>query len=154
MGFMKKKLCIIIGVILTLLLLLFVYALTEMGSTNLDGIPPVELTEGYELYARDVNWNNIIINKQDEHVREKQDQAYEPGIGYAVCENVKYYFVQKEKALIGVNNGEYLLINTENDQIQMRTQDKDEFQEYLKKTYGIKTMKWIRAGKYFEDFGK
>lgn len=36
---MKKKLCIIIGVILTLLLLLFVYALTEMGSTNLDGIP-------------------------------------------------------------------------------------------------------------------
>ena len=61
----------------------------------------VELTEGYELYARDVNWNNIIINKQDEHVREKQDQAYEPGIGYAVCENVKYYFVQKEKALIG-----------------------------------------------------
>ncbi|WP_274954531.1 hypothetical protein [Anaerostipes butyraticus] len=71
-----------------------------------------------------------------------------------MCENVKYYFVQKEKALIGVNNGEYLLINTENDQIQMRTQDKDEFQEYLKKTYGIKTMKWIRAGKYFEDFGK
>ena len=83
---MKKKLCIIIGVILTLLLLLFVYALIEMGSTNLDGIPPVELTEGYELYARDVNWNNIIINKQEEHVQEKQDQAYEPGIGYAVCE--------------------------------------------------------------------
>lgn len=153
---MKKKFGIITGIILTLLLLLFVHVLIEMGNTNLDGIPPIELTKGYELYARDVNWNNIIINKKEEYVteKEKQNQAYEPGIGYAVCENVKYYFVQKEKGLIGVNHGEYLLVDAENDQIEMRTQDKDEFQHYLNETYGMKEISWIRARKHFENFGK
>lgn len=33
---------------------------------------PKELTKKYELYAKDVNWENIIINKQGEYVKENE----------------------------------------------------------------------------------
>lgn len=42
---------------------------------------PKELTKKYELYAKDVNWENIIINKQGEYVKENEkNKNYEQGI--------------------------------------------------------------------------
>lgn len=64
---MKKK-SILFCIILIFFLLMTLYVLKEMGDTNLDGIPPIELSKKYELYAKDVNWKNIIVQKKYDYV--------------------------------------------------------------------------------------
>ncbi len=84
---------------------------------------PKELTKKYELYAKDVNWENIIINKQGEYVKENEkNKNYEQGIGLAVCQHVKYYYVSKSKEVILVNNNKgYLYIDTTKDKLSKPT---------------------------------
>ena len=84
---------------------------------------PKELTKKYELYAKDVNWENIIINKQGEYVKENEkNKNYEQGIGLAVCQHIKYYYVSKSKEVILVNNNKgYLYIDTTIDKISKPT---------------------------------
>lgn len=84
---------------------------------------PKELTKKYELYAKDVNWENIIINKQSEYVKENEkNKNYEQGIGLAVCQHVKYYYVSKSKEVILVNNNKgYLYIDTTKDKLSKPT---------------------------------
>ena len=84
---------------------------------------PKELTKKYELYAKDVNWENIIINKQGEYVKENEkNKNYEQGIGLAVCQHVKYYYVPKSKEVILVNNNKgYLYIDTTKDKLSKPT---------------------------------
>lgn len=144
-----------ICMIFIFLLLIILYALKKMGDTNLDGIPPVELSKKYELYAKDPNWRNIIIQKKYEYVtkKEKQSLQYEEGIGCTMCDHVKYYFVQKDKKIIGVDNGEYLLIDAQNDQTIMKTKNEKDFLKYLSEKYSIEDVKWIRARQHFEKFG-
>lgn len=84
---------------------------------------PKELTKKYELYAKDVNWENIIINKQGEYVKENEkNKNYEQGIGLAVCQHIKYYYVSKSKEVILVNNNKgYLDIDTTKDKLSKPT---------------------------------
>ena len=84
---------------------------------------PKELTKKYELDAKDVNWENIIINKQGEYVKENEkNKNYEQGIGLAVCQHVKYYYVSKSKEVILVNNNKgYLYIDTTKDKLSKPT---------------------------------
>ena len=84
---------------------------------------PKELTKKYELYAKDVNWENIIINKQGEYVKENEkNKNYEQGIGLAVCQHIKYYYVSKSKEVILVNNNKgYLYIDTTKDKLSKPT---------------------------------
>lgn len=84
---------------------------------------PKELTKKYELYAKDVNWENIIINKQGEYVKENEkNKNYEQGIGLAVCQHIKYYYVSKSKEIILVNNNKgYLYIDTTKDKLSKPT---------------------------------
>ena len=113
---------------------------------------PKELTKKYELYAKDVNWENIIINKQGEYVKENEkNKNYEQGIGLAVCQHVKYYYVSKSKEVILVNNNKgYLYIDTTKDKLSKPTKNKTKFLNEIKKQYKINSIKWIRARAYFE----
>lgn len=151
---MKKK-SILFCIILIFFLLMTLYVLKEMGDTNLDGIPPIELSKKYELYAKDVNWKNIIVQKKYDYVTEKERQSsqYEDGIGYMICDHVKYYFVRKDKKIIGVDNGEYLLIDIQNDKIVEKTENEKDFLKYLSEKYLITDINWIRAREHFEKFG-
>ncbi len=151
---MKKK-SILFCIILIFFLLMTLYVLKEMGDTNLDGIPPIELSKKYELYAKDVNWKNIIVQKKYDYVTEKERQSsqYEDGIGYMICDHVKYYFVRKDKKIIGVYNGEYLLIDIQNDKIVEKTENEKDFLKYLSEKYLITDINWIRAREHFEKFG-
>lgn len=95
---------------------------------------PKELTKKYELYAKDVNWENIIINKQGEYVKENEkNKNYEQGIGLAVCQHVKYYYVSKSKEVILVNNNKgYLYIDTTKDKLSKPTKNKTKFLNEIK----------------------
>ncbi len=146
---MLRKVMIILIVILFSAVLCFFW---ESKDTNLDGIPPQNLSKKYELYSRDVNWKNIIVNKKMEFVSndEKNSSNYEEGIGYMMCQYVKYYFVSEGKGAIGVrNNTGYLCIDLKKDKIVVRTKDLDSFKIYLQKNYKIMKIKWIKARKNF-----
>ena len=95
---------------------------------------PKELTKKYELYAKDVNWENIIINKQGEYVKENEkNKNYEQGIGLAVCQHVKYYYVSKSKEVILVNNNKgYLYIDTTKDKLSKPTNNTTKFLNEIK----------------------
>ena len=95
---------------------------------------PKELTKKYELYAKDVNWEHIIINKQGEYVKENEkNKNYEQGIGLAVCQHVKYYYVSKSKEVILVNNNKgYLYIDTTKDKLSKPTKNKTKFLNEIK----------------------
>ena len=101
---------------------------------------PKELTKKYELYAKDVNWENIIINKQGEYVKENEkNKNYEQGIGLAVCQHIKYYYVSKSKEVILVNNNKgYLYIDTTKDKLSKPTKIYKELKlEYNKQQISI-----------------
>ena len=127
---MKKVTKIIIAILLIIIIAtigLLATFLIQSSDENVDGAPPKELTKKYELYAKDVNWENIIINKQGEYVKENEkNKNYEQGIGLAVCQHVKYYYVSKP------------------------TKNKTKFLNEIKKQYKINSIKWIRARAYFE----
>ena len=85
--------------------------------------------------------------------KERQSSQYEDGIGYMICDHVKYYFVRKDKKIIGVDNGEYLLIDIQNDKIVEKTENEKDFLKYLSEKYLITDINWIRAREHFEKFG-
>ena len=123
---MKKVTKIIIAILLIIIIAtigLLATFLIQSSDENVDGAPPKELTKKYELYAKDVNWENIIINKQGEYVKENEkNKNYEQGIGLAVCQHVKYYYVSKSKEVILVNNNKgYLYIDTTKDKLSKPT---------------------------------
>nr|WP_294688500.1 hypothetical protein [uncultured Anaerostipes sp.] len=152
---MKKVTKIIIAILLIIIIAtigLLATFLIQSSGENVDGAPPKELTKKYELYAKDVNWENIIINKQGEYVKENEkNKNYEQGIGLAVCQHVKYYYVSKSKEVILVNNNKgYLYIDTTKDKLSKPTKNKTKFLNEIKKQYKINSIKWIRARAYFE----
>lgn len=152
---MKKVTKIIIAILLIIIIAtigLLATFLIQSSDENVDGAPPKELTKKYELYAKDVNWENIIINKQGEYVKENEkNKNYEQGIGLAVCQHVKYYYVSKSKEVILVNNNKgYLYIDTTKDKLSKPTKNKTKFLNEIKKEYKINSIKWIRARAYFE----
>nr|WP_294698792.1 hypothetical protein [uncultured Anaerostipes sp.] len=152
---MKKVTKIIIAILLIIIIAtigLLATFLIQSSDENVDGAPPKELTKKYELYAKDVNWENIIINKQGEYVKENEkNKNYEQGIGLAVCQHVKYYYVSKSKEVILVNNNKgYLYIDTTKDKLSKPTKNKTKFLNEIKKQYKINSIKWIRARAYFE----
>ena len=152
---MKKVTKIIIAILLIIIIAtigLLATFLIQSSDENVDGAPPKELTKKYELYAKDVNWENIIINKQGEYVKENEkNKNYEQGIGLAVCQHVKYYYVSKSKEVILVNNNKgYLYIDTTKDKLSKPTKNKTKFLNEIKKQYKINSIKWIRARSYFE----
>ena len=154
---MKKTTKIILSILLLIIIAiigLLAAFFIQSGDENLDGAPPKELTKKYELYAKDVNWNNIIINKQDEYVKENEkNKNYEQGIGLAVCQHVKYYYVSKDIILVNNNKG-YIAIDTTKDKISKPTKNKTKFINQVKKQYKINKIKWIRARSYFEEMDR
>lgn len=150
---MKKATKIILSILLIVVIAiigLLATFLIQSSDENLDGAPPKELTAKYELYARDVNWENIIINKQNEYVKENEkNKNYETGIGLAVCQHVKYYYVSKDIILVNNNKG-YIAIDTTKDKISKPIKNKTKFINQVKKQYKINNIKWIRARAYFE----
>lgn len=150
---MKKVTKIIIAILLIIIIAtigLLATFLIQSSDENVDGAPPKELTKKYELYAKDVNWENIIINKQDEYVKENEkNKNYEQGIGLVVCQHVKYYYVSKDIILVNNNKG-YISIDTTKDKISKPIQNKTKFINQIKKQYKINNIKWIRARTYFE----
>ena len=137
---MKKVTKIIIAILLIIIIAtigLLATFLIQSSDENVDGAPPKELTKKYELYAKDVNWENIIINKQGEYVKENEkNKNYEQGIGLAVCQHVKYYYVSKSKEVILVNNNKgYLYIDTTKDKLSKPTKNKTKFLNEIKKQY-------------------
>lgn len=150
---MKKTSKIILGILLIIIMAiigLIAVFFIQSSNENLDGAPPKELTKKYELYAKDVNWNNIIINKKDWYVKENEkNKNYEQGIGLAVCQHVKYYYVSKDIILVNNNKG-YISIDTTKDKISKPTKNKTKFINQIKQQYKINNIKWIRARDYFE----
>ena len=67
-----KKIIKIVFIILVIFFCSIITIVMLTADKNLDGAPPKELTKQYELYAKDVNWKNIIINKKNDFVKEKE----------------------------------------------------------------------------------
>lgn len=150
---MLKKIAIILMTALLFVVLCFLYFLWESKDTNLDGLPPQNLSKKYELYSKDVNWRNITVNKKEEFVEdsEKNSKNYEEGIGYIMCQQVKSYFVSEKKGVIGVcNNTGYLCIDLKQDKIVTQTKNFSEFKIYVQKNYKINKIKWIKAREKFD----
>lgn len=120
---MKKTTKIILSILLIIIIAiigLLATFLIQSSDENLDGVPPKELTK-----------------------------KYEQGIGLAVCQHVKYYYVSKDIILVNNNKG-YISIDTTKDKISKPTKNKTKFQDQIKKQYKINNIKWIRARAYFE----
>lgn len=148
-----KKIIKIVFIILVIFFCSIITIVMLTADKNLDVAPPKELTKQYELYAKDVNWKNIIINKKNDFVKEKEKEKvknYEEGVGLCICEHVKYYYVSNEIILVRNNKG-YLFIDEKNNIISKPIKDKQEFFKIISKKYSLKNIHWIYARKYFEE---
>lgn len=152
---MVKKILRVILFLLVIIVVLIGCIIMKLADENLDGYPPVDLSEKYELDARDVDWNNVIIKKKDEFLtnKEKISKQYEEKMAYAIAEHVKLYFILKEKQIIGIKNDSYICLNLTNDKIEFQTKDEKAFQKHLQKKHRITNIKWIDPQEYVDNFG-